>query len=419
MEILSAPNPVPFDLPTLLEQQSVAAFYQPIVSIKKGSVVGLETLGRGVDPEGRQLIEPETLFQASGPLNKSLDLDRLLRHKGLEGFKEIQAKMPGLVLFLSLETSVLTREVVGSGHLLDKVQALGLAPNSIVIELSRSSAADSDAVKKFVDFYRNANFLISLKDLDESRASLDRIFHLNPDVLKTAPSMTSALSKDSYKRDCLRSLVSLSHRMGGLIVANGIENEEDALAALELGVDMLQGGYFSKHQRTENSTTLGLKARIVFLGARFKRQLNERFKRDKDRKAHYEKIAGEITAQWMDVAEDKLESKFAEILKSYPQLECLYLLNQDGIQVTETVLNSRKFSDRKKYLFQPAPKGTDHSLKDYYYSLVYNNLERYFTEPYVSLASGNPCVTAALLLKGSAEKKPHILCLDIDVTKMV
>lgn len=419
METLSPENsPAITDVLALIEQKSAAAFYQPVISIKKKSVIGLETVGRGIDPESRQMIEADTLYQLSHKKNKSLELDRLFRLKGLEGFHEIQSKIPGLLLFLGVETSVLTKEVVGSGNLLEMVQELDLDPNSIVIELSRGTEKDPDAVRKFVENYRAAGFLISLRDVDTSRISLDRVLHLNPDVIKTDPSLVGGVSKDPYKRDHFRSLVNLSRKWGALAVANGVENEEDGLAALELGADMLQGGYFSKPQRTEISTTLGLKARIVFVASRFKRQLSEKVSKDKDRKNRYEKITMDILGNLQGISPADAEKKFGEYLKLYPQLECLYLLNQDGVQVTETVCNNRKFSDRRRHLFQPAPKATDHSLKDYYYSIVFNGLDRYFTEPYVSLASGNLCVTASGTLTGSEDGKPYILCLDLDVNKI-
>jgi EAL domain-containing protein (putative c-di-GMP-specific phosphodiesterase class I) len=414
MVTLSAETPPSeYDLSALLEQKSAAAFYQPIVSIKKKAVIGLESTGRGIDPKDRQLIEPEALQRVSDQEEKGLDLDRLFRAKGLEGFKEIQAKIPGLLLFLGVDSSVLTRKVVGSGHLLDSVRALGLDPNCLILELSRAEGEDERALREFVDRYRNEEFLIGLKDVDTSRGALDRVLHLGPDVIKLEPSLTLGLSKDPYKRDSFRTLVAMGHKMGSLLVANGVENEEDALAALELGTDMLQGSYFSKPQRTETSTTLGLKARIVFVASRFKRQLTEKMVKDKDRKARYERIATEVFRGLAAEEPQTLETKFSGCLRAFPQLECLYLLDQDGVQVTETICNFRKVAERKKFLFQPAPKGTDHSLKDYYYSLVYNGLEKYFTEPYVSLASGNLCVTASWSLG-----KSHILCMDIDVTRI-
>lgn len=418
METLSPENPPAIDVLALINLKSAAAFYQPIISIKKKSVIGLEAVGRGIDPGNHQLIEAEPLFQLSSEKNISLDLDRLFRLKGLEGFQEIQSKIPGLLLFLGIETSVLTEKVVGSGHLLDMVQKLKLDPNSIVIELSKNEEKDMESVRKFVDNYRAAGFLISLRDVDASRTSLDRVLRLNPDVFKLDPAMVSSLSKDSYKKDSFNSLVNLSRKWGALVIANGVESEEDALVALELGADMLQGMYFSKPQRTEISATLGLKARIVFVASRFKRQMTEKSNRDKDRKNRYEKIALAILGSFKEKPPEEMEPRFTESLRLYPQLECLFLLDQDGVQVSETVCNIRKVSDRRRFLFQPAPKATDHSLKDYYYSLVLNGLDRYFTEPYISLASGNLCVTASGVLRNPANDQQYILCMDIDVTKI-
>ncbi len=202
------------------------------------------------------------------------------------------------------------------------------------------------------------------------------------------------------------------------MIANGVENEEDALSALELGADMLQGSYFSKPQKSD-TPTLGLKARIVFMGSRYRRLMAERMSRDKERKNKCQEIALALFESLEDTtSNDYYEEAFAKFFPKYPQLECLYLLNQDGVQVTETVCNLSKVPERRQFLFQPAPRGTDHSLKEYYYALTYNKLSRYLTEPYISLASGNPCVTFSGVLADKAAGKTYIFCADIDVSQV-
>ncbi|HVM33321.1 MAG TPA: EAL domain-containing protein [bacterium] len=410
-------NPMPEpDLIALLEQKSAAAFYQPIVSVKKKSVVGIEAVGRGIDTGNRRFIEAEELYPLSFEKNKALDLDRLFRLKGLEGYAEIESKLPGLILFLNLESGVLTDEVVGSGHLLKMVRQLGLNPSLITIELSQSVNMDLGSIKRFSQIHRDNGFLIGLEDITANRTCLDQILHISPDVLKIHPNVVDGLSKDPYKREDFKTILSLSRKIGCLVVAHGVENEEDALVALELGADMLQGSYFSKPQRTENSSILGLKARIVFVASRYKRILTDKINKDKDRRTRYLAIVSEIFDSLGGAGD--YERKFTEFLTRYPQIECLYLLDQDGVQVSETVFNSRKVSERKKYLFQPAPKMTDHSLKEYYYSLVYNGLERYVTEPYISLASGNLCVTVSGTFKDEKSQKMHVLCMDIDIMRV-
>jgi hypothetical protein len=154
------------------------------------------------------------------------------------------------------------------------------------------------------------------------------------------------------------------------------------------------------------------------MASRYKRMMTERMNRDKNRKSRCEEITVSIFGRLAEEPAALYEKKFPEFFLLHPQLECLYLLNQDGVQISETVCNLLKMPERKRFLFQPAPKGTDHSLKEYYYALAYNNLTRYATEPYISLASGNLCITLSGLLTDPETGKTHILCADIDVSQV-
>jgi hypothetical protein len=256
-----------------------------------------------------------------------------------------------------------------------------------------------------------------LGDVNNSRDRLNQVLHLNPDIIKLEPSLTLGVAKDAYKREGFRSVVGLARKMGILVVADGIENEEDALSSLELGADMLQGNYFSKPQRND-SPTLGLKARIVFLAARYRRLLTERMNRDRNRKNQCQEIFISIFDRLKAEPWTEYEKKFKGFFQLHSQLECLYLLNQDGIQISETVCNLLKVPERKKFLFQPAPKGTDHSLKEYFFGLVYNNLSNYATEPYISLASGNLCITFSGVVTDPEKGTTYILCADFDVSQV-
>ncbi len=286
-----------------------------------------------------------------------------------------------------------------------------------MIEISPSEGADGAAIQKFIEAQRANNFLIALEGINNSRDKLNQVLHMGPDVVKLESGLVQGMANDPYKREGIRTVVTLSQKLGALVVADGIENEEDALAALDLGVDMLQGNYFSKPQKND-SATLGLKARIVFMASRYRRMMTERMSRDKDRRNRCQAIAVSIFEELAAVDWEDQEKKLGTFFSKYPQLECLYLLNQDGVQVSETVCNLNKVPMRKQFLFQPAPRGTDHSLKEYFYGLTYNNLSRYLTEPYISLASGNLCITFTGVLTNPETGKTRLLCADIDVSQV-
>jgi hypothetical protein len=69
---------------------------------------------------------------------------------------------------------------------------------------------------------------------------------------------------------------------------------------------------------------------------------------------------------------------------------------------------------RNNVLLAPASKGTDHSLKRYYRYMKNAGINKYLTEPYASLASGNLCVTFTGEFYDS-NKTTYILCIDFKV----
>ena len=129
---------------SILEQNSVASFFEPILTASSMGVVGLESLHRAVHPDSLQLIDPKEIFQIIGreDFELKIALDHLFRQKGLEDFSPFQIKSPNLFLFLKLEPSLLQEISLGSVHLLKQVQNLGLAPQQIVLGISLSSEPD-------------------------------------------------------------------------------------------------------------------------------------------------------------------------------------------------------------------------------------------------------------------------------------
>src|SRR5258708_8514897 len=158
--------PYPIHPYHILEQNSVASFFEHLFSIPKMGVFGLETLSRAVHPENQSLIDPQDIFRGMGGEEPGLKLalDRLLRQKGLEEFSPFQVQSPNLILFLKIEPSVLVENTVGSGHLLSQVQNLGLAPQQIAVEISLSSEMNPKFVGKFMEIQHGFGFLLVLRD---------------------------------------------------------------------------------------------------------------------------------------------------------------------------------------------------------------------------------------------------------------
>ena len=63
-------------------------------------------------------------------------------------------------------------------------------------------------------------------------------------------------------------------------------------------------------------------------------------------------------------------------------------------------------------LFEPARCGSDHSFKEYFYSLADTGLARFTTERYISLATGHSCRTIAVQVRHIPSGENYVLCID-------
>lgn len=398
-----------YSLAGLISQESLLTYFQPIVSVKKKSVIGLEALCRGVDPAGG-VIAPAVLFERARAENMTLALDRLCRKKTLESYKKICPGNGDLFLFLNMDTSIIGRGVVGSGNLLNTVQRLELNPNNIVIEIVESRVADLEALKRFVRFYKSNGFFIALDDVGAGRSNLDRVPLVRPDILKIDRSLVSGIDRKYYRQEVFKALVNLSRKIGALVVAEGVEREEEAITALELGADLLQGYYFAAPLPLADSSVWQGMKKIDHLAQKFKSYMAGKVNGIIARYRGYEAVLQEIVDILSGKPPEHFDFYLQQIVMDRPELECVYVLDEYGIQVTETHCNQLGPGPRKLF-YRPAKKGTDHSLKDYYYLLVHTCLNRFTTEPYISLASGNLCITISSAFGGAGNTR-YIICVD-------
>jgi len=392
----------------IIDNEQITIFFQPIISPTKKSIIGLEALCRGIN--FGELINPDILFYLAASKGRTMDLDRLCRRKALELFSFNQFNNPDLLLFLNFDASIIDRGVVGSGHLINAVNEFGLKPDRIIIELIESKVRDVKALSHFIELYRGHGFMIALDDVGAGYSNLNRIAITRPDILKIDRSIVNHIDKDFYQQEVLRCLVNLSRKVGGLVVAEGIEREEEAVIALDIGANMLQGYFFAIPQPLDNFKSDLPWLNETQLDHTFKKHILDKTNSHKSQKRKYDCILNNILREFASMEYAEVVYRIPAIINSFDSLECIYILNEYGFQISETILKNEIISPNA--IFQPAPKGSDHSLKDYYYQLIYLCLEKYHTDPYISLASGNLCITISAWMRNSDGIR-RVLCLDI------
>jgi hypothetical protein len=86
-------------------------------------------------------------------------------------------------------------------------------------------------------------------------------------------------------------------------------------------------------------------------------------------------IAKDIANKLEQIGAASFERKLTELIDPYPIIQSVCILDKSGTQISETILNPQEAQLQKTIIFRPPCKGTDHSLKEYYYVLMEAQIE--------------------------------------------
>lgn len=393
----------------IIEREWVGTAFHSLVSIKRKALLGLEALSRCTAPG--EDIPPQELFRMAHEAGRLLELDRLCRKKALEAFAPLHRQHRDLILSLNVDGHAIDSEVARSSYLLHMVKEHGVNPNNVLIEIVESRARDTAALAEFVTRSRKNGFLIALDDVGAGHSNLDRIPLLKPDVLKLDRSLVSGVDGNMTRLEVVKSFVQMASRLGSLALAEGVERQEDILRLLEVGVDVFQGFYFGR-PGGQMPCSETISERIEYLARMFRASATEHFAAQKALYARHDALVRSMCERLSALGPVGIDQTLTGFIDEHEHIECLYVLSARGVQLSDTVCNPSKLRKRKRFIYEPARLGADHSLKEYYLPLR-AGLPKYTTAPYISLASGNRCITISAAYK-DRDNRSCILCADID-----
>ena len=407
METISMVDEI--NIEQIIEEENIVIYFQPIISTYQDRVAGVEALVRGLREDG-SLISPLLLFEAAREAGKVIELDRLCQRKAMEAFGRRHLSQKDLILFVNVDNSVIHLDC-NTNAIHDYAIANELNPENIVLEINELQSADLSAVKKFVGKYRALGFMISIDDVGAGYSNLDRVVLLKPDIIKIDKELIRYVDQNYFKQQVVQMIIRMSEKTGAIVVAEGVESLEEIMTVLGFGAQLLQGFYISKPMDMRGQSLAAIETAIRRIAAAQKEHLAETLTercnqnlRLRDSFDRFNRImkASEVSS---------LSKTLGWILENFPEVECAYVIDEDGLQMTDTVFNRTLPEIHMRSLFSPYRKGDDAKLKPYYYVLRTTNQPIYVSEEYLSLASGHRCITISGYSYIGARKV--ILCLDV------
>ncbi|MBN2796593.1 MAG: GGDEF domain-containing protein [Clostridia bacterium] len=233
---------------TLLQKGQITTLYQPIVDIGNGNILGYEALSRG--PENSLLNSPLVLLSIAELLNKTWELERLLRIKALENATFTDQYL----LFLNVDPNVIKDQKFKSGFTKENLRKMNISPGAIVLELTERSAINHyEDFKNVLKHYTNQGYSIAIDDAGSGYSGLKTLYEVYPKYMKIDMDFIRNINSDTFKQAIVKALIETAKIANIKTIAEGIETPEELRTLIRLGVDYGQGYYIQRPKQSIES----------------------------------------------------------------------------------------------------------------------------------------------------------------------
>jgi diguanylate cyclase (GGDEF)-like protein len=245
-------SPLARDLAAALElahagmASGLAVHFQPIVDPADGVIAGVEALARWTHPE-------------LGPVSPA-EFVPVAEREGLIGAlgacvwqaacRDARALCDaiGRDLFLTVNASGLELDDAGfPGRVLATLENTGWPAERTVVEVTETLVeAESARSVHALHVLREHGLQVAIDDFGTGYSALARLDTLPADHLKLDHSFVSTIITSGRRARLLRSVVGLADALGLILIAEGVETQEQARTLTELGCPLAQGWFFGR-----------------------------------------------------------------------------------------------------------------------------------------------------------------------------
>jgi len=369
-------------------------YFQPIICISTGCIVGYEALARQYNAQGEVVSAGALFSEKKTSMEYLIDLDRDVRCLALQKFAQMEDESSYLTLNISAGwIDYITTIHEGTLPTLDMIERLNIDRSRIIIEITESGA-DIEKLKLAVAEYRRFGLRVAIDDYGSGYSQLDRVIALNPDIIKIDMDLfKAAVEGDRMSGEVLQMLSRFAQRQGFQVICEGVETAKDFLYGLSCGFQFMQGFLFSAAQ-----------AEFVDANAYQKkiRGLRENFVKNKIAEEQQETLRLHKVEQFIYQLKQALQDDFnlnELVTWGFEDYDILrfYLCKENGEQTSPNFnFNNGKWAaDADKI-------GYNWAWRPYFYSLIALNKEGNTTQKviisddYLDVSSGKLCQTLSI-----------------------
>ncbi|MEH2415681.1 putative bifunctional diguanylate cyclase/phosphodiesterase [Nostoc sp.] len=235
------------DLRRAIERVEFRVYYQPIVSLTNGSILGFEALLRWQHPE-RGLLNPADFIPLAEETGLIFSIGNWALH---EACRQMQAwRVSHDSNFLEKISVNLSLKQFYQPNLIEQIRQIlhstGLDADTLLVDITENVIMENGnkAAATLLQL-REMGIELSIDDFGTGYSSLGHLYNFPISMLKIDRSFISSIGTSSMNLEIIEIIVTLAHKLGVNVVAEGVETKEQLALLKKLRCEYGQGYFFS------------------------------------------------------------------------------------------------------------------------------------------------------------------------------
>ena len=243
------------DLTDAIRNGEIEPWFQPQVRLSDGRLHGAEVLARWRHPT-RGLLTPDAFLPAAERAGLMIDLDHAIWKAAMKHARQWQTEniwRPSISLNVAPDT-------IADPHLLERfllaLQQSGLDADQVILEVLETTLINGkdDLAAINIDSLADCGIALELDDFGTGYASLSKLAQLPLTGIKLDRSLIAPLP-DQAADSIVRAILALAVELGLHVVAEGVEESEQAAHLNERGCGIGQGYGFGRPMPPDEFTS--------------------------------------------------------------------------------------------------------------------------------------------------------------------
>jgi diguanylate cyclase (GGDEF)-like protein/PAS domain S-box-containing protein len=235
------------ELRRAIEIGELTVHYQPVIALETHQLAGFEALVRWEHPE-RGLLSPDAFLDVAEEASLIARIGSFTRAEACRQWTQWRRDHPewgDCILAVNLAAAEL-RDAALPAHVANLLSDAGVEPHLLVFETSeRALADDTEAARAVLTELHALGVLLALDDFGTGSSPLLHLREFPIDAVKLDGALVAGLGVNREDDVIVDSVISLAHRLGLYVVAEGVEGLDQVARLRSSGCLLAQGHAFA------------------------------------------------------------------------------------------------------------------------------------------------------------------------------